>query len=70
LAYDPIHQFHVNKIIPIEIGGLDLSFTNSSLFMVLTVAGAAAFLLLSTQRRAVVPGRWQSAAELTYEFVA
>jgi F-type H+-transporting ATPase subunit a len=70
LAYDPIHQFHVNKIVPIEIGGLDLSFTNSSLFMVLTVAGAAAFLLLSTQRRAVVPGRWQSAAELTYEFVA
>ena len=70
MAYDPIHQFHINKIIPIEIGGLDLSFTNSSLFMVLTVAGATAFLLLSTQRRAVVPGRWQSAAELTYEFVA
>ena len=46
LAYDPIHQFHIEKIIPIEIGGLDLSFTNSALFMVLTVAGASAFLLL------------------------
>jgi F-type H+-transporting ATPase subunit a len=70
LATDPIHQFEIQKIIPIEIGGLDLSFTNSALFMGLTVAGSAAFLLLSTQRRAVVPGRWQSAAELTYEFVA
>ena len=70
LATDPIHQFQIQKIIPIEIGGVDLSFTNSSLFMVLTVAGAAAFLLLSTRRRAVVPGRWQSAAEMTYEFVA
>jgi F-type H+-transporting ATPase subunit a len=70
LATDPIHQFQIQKIIPIEIGGVDLSFTNSSLFMALTVAGAAAFLLLPTSSRAVVPGRWQSAAELTYEFVA
>ena len=70
MATDPIHQFEIQKIVPIEIGGLDLSFTNSSLFMVLTVAGAAAFLLIPTRSRAVVPGRWQSAAELTYEFVA
>ena len=35
---DPIHQFQINKIVPIDIGGLDLSFTNSSLFMVATVA--------------------------------
>jgi len=70
LATDPIHQFQIQKIVPIEIGGVDLSFTNSSLFMALTVAGATAFLLLSTRRRAVVPGRWQSAAEMTYEFVA
>jgi F-type H+-transporting ATPase subunit a len=70
LATDPIHQFELKKIIPIDVGGLDLSFTNSSLFMALTLAGTAAFLLVSTQKRATVPGRWQSAAELTYEFVA
>jgi F-type H+-transporting ATPase subunit a len=70
LAIDPIHQFQIHKIIPIEVGGVDFSFTNSSLFMALTVAGAGAFLLLSTRRRAVVPDRWQSAAEMTYEFVA
>ena len=67
--YNPIHQFQISTIIPIHIGGLDFSFTNSALFMVLTVLGAAAFLLIPTRSRAVVPGRWQSATELTYEFV-
>jgi F-type H+-transporting ATPase subunit a len=69
-VYDPIHQFHIKPIVPLHIGGLDISFTNASLFMVLTLVGAAAFLLLTTRRRALIPGRGQSAAELTYEFVA
>jgi F-type H+-transporting ATPase subunit a len=69
LAYDPIHQFRIEPIVPLHIGGYDLSFTNSSLFMVLTVAAAGAFLLIPTRPKATVPGRWQSAAELTYEFV-
>jgi F-type H+-transporting ATPase subunit a len=68
--YDPIHQFRIEPIIPLHIGSLDLSFTNSALFMVLTVLGASAFLLLTTRQRKVIPSRWQSAAELTYEFVA
>jgi F-type H+-transporting ATPase subunit a len=66
----PIVQFEIHRLLPIEIGGIDVSFTNSALFMVLTVLGATAFLLLSTRRRALVPSRWQSAGELTYEFVA
>ena len=70
MAYDPIHQFHIEKIIPIEIGGIDVSFTNSALFMVLTVAASALFLIPTTSARALVPGRWQSAAEVTYEFMA
>jgi F-type H+-transporting ATPase subunit a len=70
VATDPIHQFEIKKIIPIEVGGVDFSFTNSSLFMVLTVVGASAFLILSTRGRGLVPNRWQSAAEMTYEFIA
>ena len=70
MSTDPIHQFQITKLIPIEVGGVDFSFTNSALFMVLTVAGASAFLMLSTRGRGLVPGRWQSAAEMTYEFVA
>ncbi len=68
--YDPIHQFRIEPLIPIQIGGLNLSFTNSALFMTFTVIAAAAFLILSTRGRGLVPTRWQSAAELTYEFMA
>ena len=67
---DPIHQFHINRLIPIEVGGYDLSFTNSSLFMVVTVVLASAFLYLTTSSRGLVPGRGQSVSEILYEFVA
>jgi F-type H+-transporting ATPase subunit a len=70
LATDPIHQFQIAKWIPIEIGGLDFSFTNSSAFMVATVAAASAFLFLTTSNRGLVPGRLQSVSEMSYEFVA
>ena len=67
---DPIHQFHINKIIPIDIGGLDLSFTNSSLFMVIVVAVAGGFLYMTTANRGLIPSRLQSVSEMSYEFVA
>lgn len=67
---DPIHQFHINKLIDLQIGGLDFSFTNSSLFMVVTVVLTGAFLVLTTSSRGLVPGRMQSVSEMAYEFVA
>ena len=70
MANDPIHQFHIAKWIPIEIGGLDFSFTNSSAFMVATVAAADAFLYMTTSSRGLIPGRLQSISEMSYEFVA
>jgi F-type H+-transporting ATPase subunit a len=70
VATDPIHQFQISKLIPIEVGGLDFSFTNSSLFMVATVAVASAFLFLTTSNRGMVPSRMQSVSEMGYEFVA
>ena len=63
---DPIHQFHINTIV--DLGNYD--FTNSGLFMVLTVAVATLFLMWATSPKAVIPGRIQSIAELSYEFVA
>lgn len=53
-----------------EIGGIDVSITNSSIFMVVAVALITLFLTASVRSRAIVPGRWQSLAELAYEFVA
>ena len=70
MANDPIHQFHFWDVIPIEIGGLDFSFTNSSLFMVATVAVSGAFLYLTTSSRGLIPTRMQSLSEMSYEFVA
>lgn len=67
---DPLHQFEIAPLIPLKIGGLDLSFTNSALFMVLAVVLSAVFLTAGMRGRAMVPGRWQSMSELAYEFIA
>jgi len=68
--FDPMHQFEIKRLIPFEIGGVDASFTNSSLFMVIAVAVISLFIIVSMSGRALVPGRMQSIAELAYEFVA
>jgi F-type H+-transporting ATPase subunit a len=70
VASDPTSQFQIKQIIPIEIGGMDFSFTNASLFMVATVASAAGFLYFATSQRGLIPGRAQSVAEMSYEFIA
>lgn len=67
---NPVEQFKIEPLIPLEIGGVDVSFTNSSLWMVVAVILSTAFLTLSVSGRALIPGRWQSMAELMYEFVA
>jgi len=67
---DPIHQFEIKHYLPLEIFGIDASFTNSALFMVLTVALTFGFLMYATRGRSLVPTRLQSIAELAYEFVA
>ncbi len=69
MATDPIHQFNITRIVPIEVGGLDFSFTNSALFMVLTVAVGVGLLLLASANRSLVPSRAQSTAEMFYQFV-
>lgn len=67
---DPIKQFELVPIVPIRVGTGDFSFTNSALHMFIIVGLTAAFLLLTTSGRRLVPSRLQSMAELTYEFVA
>lgn len=67
---DPIHQFVVEPIIPFQMGGLDLSFTNSSLWMVIGALTSVTLLSLATRKRALVPGRLQVTAEMLYEFIA
>lgn len=70
MANDPISQFELSRLVPIEIGGLDFSFTNSSLFMVVTAVAAGGFLMATTANRGLIPSRLQSLSEMSYEFVA
>ena len=70
LELHPLEQFKTAKLIPIHIGGIDASFTNASLFMCLAVVVASALVILGARRRDLVPGRWQSIAEVSYEFIA
>ena len=70
MANDPIYQFQISELIPLEMNGVDLSFTNSSLFMVATVVATSGFLVWATSGRGLVPSRVQSIAEMAYEFIA
>jgi len=56
--------------VPINIGGLDASFSNSSLYMVIAVALITGLIVYGMRGRALIPGRLQSLAEMFYEFVA
>lgn len=65
---DPIHQFQITDIV--SFGDSGFGITNSALFMILTTGLIAGYLILSTQRRSVVPNRVQLVSEMLYEFVA
>ena len=66
----PTHQFIVMPIAPpVEIFGFDVSFTNSSLSMMIAAVVSVVLLSMATRRNAVIPGRAQMCAELLYEFV-
>lgn len=67
---DPIKQFEITRLIPLEIAGLDASFTNAALWMMLVVLAASVFMLFGIRSRSTVPGRIQAMVEMLYEFVA
>lgn len=69
-SHGPLAQFEIKTLIPLKMGEVDVSFTNSALFMSLTLVLVTLFLVLGMRQRALVPGRWQSMAEISYEFVA
>ncbi|MCA8890474.1 MULTISPECIES: F0F1 ATP synthase subunit A [Hyphomonas] len=69
-AIDPIHQFQVSKWLELNIGGVDLSFTNASGFMLLGVVLTIAFFGVAASKGLLVPSRLQSMAEIGYGFVA
>ena len=63
----PLDQFKIDTIVPLNVAGVDASFTNSSLWMTIVVVAASVFLSGGMRRQSIVPSRWQSMVELTYE---
>jgi F-type H+-transporting ATPase subunit a len=71
MAADPIHQFQITKLFTLgHIGGQEIAFTNSSAYMFASVAIISLLMIGGSAGRQLVPGRIQSIAELSYEFVA
>jgi len=67
---DPLHQFRIHPLIHLALGGWDISFTNSALFMVLATLLIIIFFYFSVSPRAVVPSRLQVISESLYTFVS
>jgi F-type H+-transporting ATPase subunit a len=67
---DPIKQFEIQTYIPLEIAGIDVSFTNASLWMMIAVITSIIMMSLATRRKDMVPGRMQVFGENMYQFVA
>ncbi len=70
IATDPMHQFQIGKLFDLNIAGYDVSFTNSSMWMVIGVALLILVLALATAKSSTVPGRMQSLGEIWYGFIA
>ena len=71
MATNPMHQFNVYKIRPeVKIGGIDLSFTNASLFMLISAILITIFLLLGTREKKIIPNKIQLISEMLYNFIA
>ena len=71
MATNPMHQFQVYRIGPeIKLGGLDFSFTNASLFMLISALSICLFLFLGSNQKKIIPSRLQLIAELIYNFIS
>ena len=71
MAANPMSQFDVYRIGPeIKVGAFDISFTNASLFMIISTVSILLIFNLGSKRNSVLPNKMQLLAELSYTFVA
>ena len=66
----PVEQFTIKTLFELNLMGVDISFTNASLFMMLSIIGSAGFLYFGARKQSLVPNRFQALVEMSYEFVA
>ncbi len=71
MAANPMHQFNVYQIGPeVKISGINLSFTNASLFMLISALLILLFLLFGTKEKKIIPSKIQLISEMLYNFVS
>jgi F-type H+-transporting ATPase subunit a len=68
-GHNPLAQFEVKKIFDLNIGGIDISFTNSALYMLIATISAIAFMVFATRKKSLIPSRLQVIAESVYSFI-
>ncbi len=68
MSFNPFHQFEVHPLVKLFVAGQDISFTNSSLFMMLAMLLVSVFLYFASRKHALIPGKFQSAAEVIFLF--
>ena len=71
MAINPMHQFEVYRIGPeINLGTVNLSFTNASLFMIISAITILFLLFLGTKKKLLIPSKTQFITEMSYTFIA
>ena len=68
--HSPLEQFSIKPLVDLKVGGIDISFTNSALMMFIALGLVTLVMVYGMRHRAMVPGRLQSMAELSYELIA
>jgi F-type H+-transporting ATPase subunit a len=66
----PMEQFQIKKVVDLSIAGVDVSLTNSGVWMLIALGVVGLFMLISTSKMSIVPGRMQAAVEYLHEFIA
>lgn len=67
--HSPLTQFEVKKIVDLKIGNIDVSFTNSALYMVIATFLIISFMITATRKKLLIPNRFQTCAEGLYNFI-
>jgi len=71
MALNPMHQFEVFRIGPeIKLGAINLSFTNASLFMLISALSILFLLFIGSKKKLLIPTKVQLISEMSYSFVA
>jgi F-type H+-transporting ATPase subunit a len=68
-SHDPLKQFEIKEVIPIKFNNINISFTNSALYMLISTVLIIIFMLSATRKKLLIPSKIQIIAESFYKFI-